>query len=167
MPSMSFFIDVRSCSCCWEFSANHFTRSSMLERNNFSRWEIEHFLKSLSNDTDQTFLQKNQIAGNDDHSSQNKKHGRWKLPEIVSFFVLCGIQAIQILKLRFWNQFFFSGPHQLDFSVLFPCHFSNSIRIWQPKNMFSFKVVDPAQLKKIRSKKRSFVNLDHHQPSEI
>lgn len=38
----------------------------------FRGGKLNNSFKSPSYDTDQTFLQKNQVAGNDDHSSQAK-----------------------------------------------------------------------------------------------
>lgn len=69
---------------------------------------------------------------------------------------------IEILK----PVLFLRTPPARFFSTL-PMSFFKFQRIWQPKNMSSFKVIEPAQLTKKKVQKRSFVNLDHHQPSEI
>ena len=151
MPFMSLFIE-RSCSCCWEFSANHFTRSSMLERNNFSRWEIEHFLNPPPMIRIKHFSKKIRLQA---MMMIHLKQKTWQVETSWNnqFFQSMWHSSHSNFEIEILKPVFFSGPHQLDFSVLFPCHFSNSIRIWQPKNMFSFKVVDPAQLKKNKVQK--------------
>lgn len=148
MPFMSFFIDVRSCSCCWECSANHVTRSSMLERNNFSRWEIEHgFLNPppvirIKHFSKKIRLQAMMII----HLKQNtwQVETSWNNQLFQSMWHSSHSNfEVEIQK----PVFFLRTPPARFFSTL-PMSYPNSKESGSQKHMFSFKVIEPAQFQK-------------------
>ena len=153
MPFMSFFIDVRSCSCCWECSANHVTRSSMLERNNFSRWEIEHFFEIPLQWYGSNISQKKSGCRQWWSFISNKKYGRWRLPEIISFFNTYmwhsshSDSEIEILK----PVFFLRTPPARFFSTL-PMSYPNSKESGSQKTCFPSRWSSQLNWKNIRSK---------------